>query len=136
MLPIKEPLKPTIYIGTFVSVPSLSSPLLIQHGALWVDKSGIIGGYEDEVGVDDYLKVGKLAEKLGWRDGEFRVVKCRTGMGGRGWVMPGFIGMSQLSELTYVWSPRTYCPSCFLPEPHFFTFCLLCFAALFGVILS
>jgi hypothetical protein len=91
-MPSPHPLKPTIYIGTFVSVPALTSPLLIQHGALWVDDRGVIGGFEDGVGIDEWVKIGKLAERLGWRDGEFGVVRGVAGRGGRGWWMPGFIG--------------------------------------------
>jgi hypothetical protein len=89
---VPKPLKPTLYISTFVSVPTPTSDLLIQHGALWVNAAGVIGGFEEGVEAADFVRIGQLVEKLGWKEGGYDVKILGSRKGGRGWVMPGFVG--------------------------------------------
>ena len=94
------PLTPTLYTGTFISTPSLSSSLqVLENYAVGVDEEGVIRfvcelegkrGDGNGNGVKEGNGVRERVEGMGWRMEDVRVVE--GGKGGNSWWFPGFVG--------------------------------------------
>ena len=84
------PLTPTLYTGTFISTPSLSSSLqVLENYAVGVDEEGVIR-LVCTLGVETGFQVVKEVEMLGWDLEECKIVE--GGKEGNSWWFPGFVG--------------------------------------------
>ena len=85
--PHPEPLRKSIYFGTFIHNVSLSEVEILENSAVGVDEKGVIVFVEKDVGRSDVLRV---AENHGWRTG-WGLYLTSSGSRARFW-FPGFIG--------------------------------------------
>lgn len=88
MSPTPPPLQKTIFTGTFICTPTLTSLRVLENHAIGVDEEGVIKfickiGTEED-GVKEWMNV------VGWRVEDVRWVN--GGEGGGSWWFPGFVG--------------------------------------------
>lgn len=86
-----NPLRPTVYSGTFVHCTACDELEVLEHALVGVDEDGVIRFLEKDVpatgkSVDDIVN----GWDLGKANGDWRLVACK--IAGRSWFFPGFIG--------------------------------------------